>query len=516
MSLQNLAKELEKKGRGKDRMLVHMTPKEVSGLQAIAKAHGGSLTVNPDTGLVEAGFLDDLLPSLLPMAAGAALTIGSGGALSPLAAAMITGGGYGLATGSVEKGLMAGLGAYGGAGLAGGLANTGAAATATEAQTAATAVDAANAGVIPSAEAGTASLANSTPVPGATDSVRTAFNLPTAPQATPLPPAGTVTPNTGVYTGDLGTFTPAQQNTIIAQRNAVMSTPGIENIVSQPSGGISSGQMLNNARTGINQLAVEGGPTALYNALPTGTLPSAGMSLAAGSLEPQPYVGPEEEKYTGGYRLSPNFKGYTPQRPNPYYRPTGLGYAMGGQIPQLNNMPAGGLAALQGMRDGYGATQTMDGNIPQFAEGGQAKKPAKAKMTGARNVASMDPYEAAMAELNNARAGANMSQMNMPKAGLAELGALPYAAGGMASGRYLSGGGDGMSDSIPATINNKQPARLADGEFVVPADVVSHLGNGSSNAGAKKLYGMMDKVRTARTGKKKQAPAVKTDKYMPA
>jgi hypothetical protein len=73
-----------------------------------------------------------------------------------------------------------------------------------------------------------------------------------------------------------------------------------------------------------------------------------------------------------------------------------------------------------------------------------------------------------------------------------------------------------MSDSIPATINGKQPARLADGEFVIPADVVSHLGNGSSDAGAKRLYAMMDKVRVARTGKKKQAPAVKPEKYMAA
>jgi hypothetical protein len=64
-------------------------------------------------------------------------------------------------------------------------------------------------------------------------------------------------------------------------------------------------------------------------------------------------------------------------------------------------------------------------------------------------------------------------------------------------------------------IGRKQPARLADGEFVVPADVVSHLGNGSTDAGARKLYNMMDKVRTARTGKKKQAPAVKGDKYLP-
>jgi hypothetical protein len=80
----------------------------------------------------------------------------------------------------------------------------------------------------------------------------------------------------------------------------------------------------------------------------------------------------------------------------------------------------------------------------------------------------------------------------------------------------LKGPGDGMSDNIPAMIGKKQPARLADGEFVVPADVVSHLGNGSTDAGAKRLYAMMDKVRRARTGKKKQAPAVKADRFMPA
>jgi hypothetical protein len=78
----------------------------------------------------------------------------------------------------------------------------------------------------------------------------------------------------------------------------------------------------------------------------------------------------------------------------------------------------------------------------------------------------------------------------------------------------LKGPGDGMSDSIPGVIGRKQPARLADGEFVVPADVVSHLGNGSTDAGAKRLYAMMAKVRTARTGKKKQAPAVNADKIL--
>jgi hypothetical protein len=87
---------------------------------------------------------------------------------------------------------------------------------------------------------------------------------------------------------------------------------------------------------------------------------------------------------------------------------------------------------------------------------------------------------------------------------------------GMARGGYLNGAGDGMSDSIPATIEGKQPARLADGEFVVPADVVSHLGNGSSKAGSKRLYKMLDKVRHARTGTKKQGREINPNKYMPA
>lgn len=83
-------------------------------------------------------------------------------------------------------------------------------------------------------------------------------------------------------------------------------------------------------------------------------------------------------------------------------------------------------------------------------------------------------------------------------------------------GRLLKGPGDGMSDSIPAKIGRKQPARLADGEFVVPADVVSGLGNGSTDAGAKQLYAMMDKVRRARTGTKKQGKEINPRKYVPA
>ena len=88
--------------------------------------------------------------------------------------------------------------------------------------------------------------------------------------------------------------------------------------------------------------------------------------------------------------------------------------------------------------------------------------------------------------------------------------------GKMAKGGYLDGQGDGMSDSIPATIEGKQPARLADGEFVIPADVVSHMGNGSTKAGSKRLYAMLDRVRKARTGHTKQGKKIKPEKYMPA
>lgn len=114
--------------------------------------------------------------------------------------------------------------------------------------------------------------------------------------------------------------------------------------------------------------------------------------------------------------------------------------------------------------------------------------------------------------------GATGKNTNIYRPQYAEGGITGYNLGGYASGgnpRLLKGPGDGMSDNIPATIGDRQPARLADGEFVVPADVVSHLGNGSTDAGAKHLYNMMDKVRKARTGNKKQGKQIKAEKFLP-
>ena len=168
------------------------------------------------------------------------------------------------------------------------------------------------------------------------------------------------------------------------------------------------------------------------------------------------------------------------------------------------------------------------GGIVAFANQGAVKLPkgdAGVYRDTDPATAKQDAFTAALTRMKSMQGRANIKGLPELKAAAKPLGNVEEAAkGGMMSslggysdgGRMLKGPGDGMSDSIPGVIGGKQPARLADGEFVVPADVVSHLGNGSTDAGARKLYKMMDKIRKARTGRKKQAPAVKADKYLPA
>ena len=100
-------------------------------------------------------------------------------------------------------------------------------------------------------------------------------------------------------------------------------------------------------------------------------------------------------------------------------------------------------------------------------------------------------------------------------------GGMTYMEAGGTTGptgepRDVTGTGDGMSDSVPANIEGVQEARLADGEFVIPADVVADIGNGSSDAGSKKLYDMMDRIRMARHGTKEQPPEIEAERLMPA
>ena len=119
MSLAVLADHMASRGRGPDSMLIHMSPREVQGLQALAENYGGSLTINPETGLPEAGFLDKLLPTII----GVGLSMAG---VPPHVAAMIVGGAETVRTGDLGKGISAGLGAYGGAGLGAGMGTAGA------------------------------------------------------------------------------------------------------------------------------------------------------------------------------------------------------------------------------------------------------------------------------------------------------------------------------------------------------------------------------------------------------
>jgi len=147
---------------------------------------------------------------------------------------------------------------------------------------------------------------------------------------------------------------------------------------------------------------------------------------------------------------------------------------------------------------------------------------------------SVDPTElarftgsnATLAEMTAPRvakyAPAPAASVTNPTAASKVIEKLPVetkAAGGIAglkTGRYLGGPTDGMADKLPTTIDGKDPAALSHGEFVIPADVVGHLGNGNSEAGAQRLYAMMDKVRKARTGTEKQGKEINPNKYLPA
>jgi hypothetical protein len=203
--------------------------------------------------------------------------------------------------------------------------------------------------------------------------------------------------------------------------------------------------------------------------------------------------------------------------------------ALGTGVPASLMVPttsalAGGAAASAGMTAKQAAAAKMGLNLLTSGAGGQ-------QPTGYAAPTAMASAPAAMPNVN--RFGVTGYEGQLPTAEVAQRpillskikgigGDYTFAEGGIAAlgsysdgGQLLKGPGDGMSDNIPAKIGKAQPARLADGEFVIPADVVSHLGNGSTDAGAKQLYAMMDKIRKARTGNKKQGKQINPSKFLP-
>ncbi len=574
------AQHLASKGRYGDTMLVHMSPQEVRGLQALARKNGTNLTVNPQTGLPEAFNLK----RLLPMIAGAGLTAVSGGALSPLTIGLMTGGIGALATGSLKEGLMMGLGAAGGAGLAGSATNLaapaagGAANTApvvTGANAAGSAAGGANAtGVASSAYANPVTSLPSTNTLGVTPISSTAPVVPsTAPiesalssgatnassfNAANITPSGTEVP--------LGTTDLALKSNVPSSRftfgnmsdnlsrtkegfgkafespeaageflgsnkmNLAMSgaplliqepadipedesyirpyTLDIENLSDRPASATgrederlryryTAGTPYRAAQGGIIAFA-EGGNTT--DGLETGTSPVspeaarvyqsiANIQGQAGlpqlDLSTMPIAEPSPVARLNAMSSAPAFT------PTPAPSSEMIDYRMG--MPNAKDSEV-----YRQLQDRSAFDKIFKGFSKGYAEGGEARSKEVRKKIDRM----ADPYTFAAYQSGR---------------GLYDAALQNFAGGGLSNvPRFLSGGGDGMSDSIPATINNRQPARLADGEFVIPADVVSHLGNGSSKAGAKQLYAMMDRIRAQRTGRKKQAPAVNPRKSMPA
>jgi hypothetical protein len=287
---------------------------------------------------------------------------------------------------------------------------------------------------------------------------------------------------------------------------------------------------------------------------------------ALGAFDPKSAEMPDR-RYKGSlnnYRMSPNFQ---PSRATPnvytprYAAQGGIMMAAGGTYDDEpmgddNGYAQGGIASYARGRSVRRASsqdelndymKMMEGEAPQ-----QAPAPAYVGQTGiipldTINTRGKDALTSSMIRTGevgsranytpyskmqrpNALGGINLSAPGVKKevasssddereaAAGGIMQADRYNMGGYASGsvpRLLKGPGDGMSDDIPASIDNRQPARLADGEFVIPADVVSHLGNGSTEAGAKKLHQMMTNLRKDRTGNPKQGKQIVAEKYLP-
>jgi hypothetical protein len=533
-----------------------MSKREIKGLQDLALAHGGSLTINPETGLVEAGFLEQILPvvaaaGLTYLTAGAAApvlsaamgsTLAGGIAAGAGAGALISGGtaaiqgkdaGKAALMGGIGGAISGGLGAYDGAATADMFTKGATDATTTGAQEAAKGVTAESvAGGFQYSPSGELVPANYSPtITGAGASPYIPAGTPTT-AASPALNIGDVEAQAGGFYGGQAPANPYANMT----NQQISNATGIQTPQTSPTyySGLKPDQY-------VQKAAIQG-------------LPAAGLLMD----QPQQELGPEEEK-SKLIGLSPNFRPYTPAQPNPYYRaqyPTyaaegGImsSYQSGGPVERMSQMntainPQGGLYP-QGMIDKtqYAmptqrptSMEVLDAGAQRtFARGGITQQAYLPKGDAGKfvdsdvNTRGLSALDAAMQRNKKLMGRTGVKMAEMPKTGIKSLGgdfSDTAAKGGVAhlgdysdGGRLLRGPGDGVSDNIPATIGGKQPARLADGEFVVPARIVSELGNGSTEAGAKRLYAMMDRVQNARKktiGKGKVAKDSKSSKYLPA
>jgi len=520
-----LAQAVQSQGRGKDTMLVHMTPGEVAGLQSLAMAHGGSLTINPKTGLAEAGFLD----SIFPVIAGVGLMAATGGAASPLIAGMSNAGLVGLGvggltaltTGNIEKGLLAGLGAYGGATLGSGLLAAGEATAATQPLV--------TTGTPIAALSETAPIAAELTAPAAVQGLGQGVAAPVGTGANLLGPATGPQIGTGMVGSGQGFVAPA--GATLGPGANIPSTVGLNpaNVLAQEAGITTIGQPQ---------------PTFLENLQKMGRGISnvTDFSSPAGSQARQALIGQAEKKDKEGQILQ---------------QATGLGGGIGA-IKTAGAVAAPVIAqSMMGKEEeelpgsksyitpyafDYRPTVEADSDF-KFRTGAPGESTAEQKYFTPTYTA-LGRYESGTEpgpSFYGTPTTEDYRKYTQPQA--------VYKAGGIASlrendfilpadvishmgngssdagmeiaitkfrARPIKGDGDGMSDSIPTDIEGKQEALVANEEALIPREMVAFLGGGSVEKGAAKLEKFMDRVRKARTGKKKQAPEIDVARYMPA
>jgi hypothetical protein len=408
--LASIAENLADKGRYGDSMLVHMSPEEVQGINALTqRMTGRSLTVNPNTGLPEA-FLAAFLPALLGFAGTKVL------GLTALQSAMLVGAGYAAKYKSLKRGLSAGLGAFGGAQMGAGLEAAGAGA-------AQGAIDPGLAQAAEAAKAGTAAVSpdfggvtiQGPQVAGGYGNFTGDFT----PVITPPTPAASYA------AGNVAAGNVAAGN--VAAGNVVTPTP--ETTIGRMTTGAENLMSSDEATRKAAQTAYKGA---------TDSTPFMATSQILGGASMDSAV-KEQDAFKAAQAAKDREEEERRRKYAELFRRTL------GQVP----MAAGG-----------GMVAFADGGMPAFEYGGTTAPTGEPRM--------------------------------------------------------VKGAGDGMSDNVPANIEGVQEARLANDEFVIPADVVADIGNGSSSAGAKKLYAMMDRIRQARHGTTEQPPEIKAERLLPA
>lgn len=578
-NLHPIAQAVQSQGRGKDTQLVHMTPNEVQGLYALAKAHGGSLSINPSTGLPEAGFLDSMLPMIL----GAGLAAATGGSSLMIGAGI--GGLQYMRTGSLEKGLMAGLGAYGGAGLGTSLMGAGATGAATASGAAGISPGPGAPSVLANAAAKNTAMqdlaarasANSAMSPAsnkifqdyaaksaselAAQQAQTAvgnnigqnFSNMAAGAKTVFSDPTTFMKNYGGSGMDLAKYGGAAAAAPIMDMMSPEDGPGYkpdnERFDYTYDPGRASQEDLDAQRAAYAARGITGGELKYFNptyAGPNKTYAAKGglLSLAEGGM-------PSDYEYDP---VSQTYKKVV-QAPTGAVAPVGIaGSPVGDSGPPVELTQAqkdffdnedkspggardqrmGKISDIIGMLAPGSMVRALVGGANSLTGGGAGQ--TRAPVT---NLNDRSPDAIAESERQSVTAdptGATETYGDTSMGTLfAQGGIAGLAAGGMSKGGFvvpadvvsalgngssdaglrklyaligdvkpIKGKGDGLSDSIPTSIDGKQPARVADGEAYVNPKTVAKIGGGDAKKGAKKLYAMMDTIRQQAHGKKTQ------------